>query len=345
MIINCAIIGFGKSAKRYHLPYLLQRTERYKVKIIYDNVRNPADEQDPLWRDIHFTDNMDNILDDATITLVTLCTPPATHYKYCRLCLEKGKNVIVEKPFTTTVEEAEILFNLAREKGLYITPFQNRRFDSCFMAVQRVIKSGVLGKIVEVESHFDYFRPESPDNPGHYFDGAFYGLGVHQLDQMIHLFGPPQKVSYDLRTLRNKNNPDDAFQVCLHYDDCRVIVKCSHLVMLPAPKFIVHGERGSFIKYGIDQQETHLKAGMMPGQQGFGDDPSPGMVAYLGAQGETVREVISDIKGDYGQVYDRVWNTLLHNAPPYVTEDEIITNLTVLESAFSQPAPFILTLA
>ena len=175
-MINCAYIGFGKSATRYHLPYVLCRKDKYNVKRIYDIARKPEVEAQPHYQHICFTSRLQDILEDNTLQLVVICTHPDSHFEYARLCLAHGKNVLVEKPFTTTPEEAKTLFALAREKGLTVSPFQNRRFDSCYLTMKQAIDSGKLGEIVEIESHFDYFRPASETCPGSYFDGAFLAL-------------------------------------------------------------------------------------------------------------------------------------------------------------------------
>ena len=62
---------------------------------------------------------------------------------------------------------------MAKSKGLTVTPYQNRRFDSCFLTAKKAIESGKLGEIVEVESHFDYYRPVAETKPGLPQDGAF----------------------------------------------------------------------------------------------------------------------------------------------------------------------------
>lgn len=80
-----------------------------------------------------------------------------------------------------------------------------------------------------MESHFDYYRPVAETKPGLPQDGAFYGLGVHTMDQIISLFGRPDHVAYDIRSLRNKANPDDTFEAQLFYGDLKAIVKTSHL--------------------------------------------------------------------------------------------------------------------
>jgi predicted dehydrogenase len=344
-MIHCAFIGFGKSATRYHLPYVLARKDKFNVKRIYDRRHNPAREQDAAYRDIAFTAQFDDILNDPDISLVTVCTHPDSHFDYARRCLEQGKNVLVEKPFTTTHEEAKTLFALAKAKGLLVTPFQNRRFDSCFLTMKQAIESGKLGKIVEVESHFDHFRPDVEFQPGCQSDGAFYGLGVHTLDQILSLFGRPQQVFYHLRHLRQPENPDDTFEAQLIYGDMKAIVKTSHLVKTPYPKFLVHGTRGSFVRYQIDQQEACLKNGVMPDDPHFVDHEELARLEYVDEQGVNHIEHLASVKGDYGRVYDAIYATLINGAPNYVSEEQALTNLEILEGAFCRPSPFLMDLA
>ncbi|ALB64428.1 Putative oxidoreductase [Cronobacter condimenti 1330] len=345
MTINCAFIGFGKSTTRYHLPYVLNRKENFHVAHIFRRHSRPELESHPRYQHIHFTSDLDDIFNDDSVKIVVICTHADSHFDYAKRALEAGKNVLVEKPFTTSVADARLLLDLAKSKGLVVTPYQNRRFDSCFLTTREVIESGKLGEIVEIESHFDYYRPEAETKPGLPEDGMFFGLGVHTMDQIISLFGRPDHVSYDIRSLRNKANPDDTFEAQLFYGDLKAIVKTSHYVKIDYPKFIVHGKKGSFIKYGIDQQETSLKAGVMPGEPDFAADESIGRLEYVNERGETVHEEIKPVPGDYGRVYDALYDTLVNGAPNYVRESDVLTNLEILERGFEQASPATVTLA
>ena len=344
MTLHCAFIGFGKSTTRYHLPYVLNRKDTWHVAHIFRRHAKP-EEQHPQYQHIHFTSDLDEVLNDPQVSLVIVCTHADSHFEYAKRALEAGKNVLVEKPFTPTIAEAVTLFELAKSKGLTVTPYQNRRFDTCFLMAKKAIESGKLGEIVEVESHFDYYRPVAETKPGLPQDGSFYGLGVHTMDQIISLFGRPDHVAYDIRSLRNKANPDDTFEAQLFYGDLKAIVKTSYLVKIDYPKFIVHGTRGSFIKYGIDQQETSLKANIMPGEAGFAADDSIGVLEYVNDAGETVREELKPEIGDYGRVYDALYATLITGADNYVKESDVLTNLEILERAFEQASPSTVTLA
>lgn len=345
MTLRCAFIGFGKSTTRYHLPYLLIRKDKFHVAYICRRTKKPEIEQQPQYGHIHFTHSFDEILNDPQVKLVVVCTHQDSHYEYAKRALEAGKNVLVEKPFTPTLAEAKALFDLARARSLTVMPYQNRRFDSCFLTMKKAIESGKLGKIVEIESHFDMYRPEAATNPGLPADGAFYGLGVHTMDQIISLYGRPDFVTYDIRSVRNKANPDDTFEAQLFYGDLKAIVKTSHLVKIAYPKFLVHGSKGSFIKYGIDQQETSLKASIMPGEPGFAADSSMGILEYVNEAGETVREEMPPQQGDYGRVYDALYETIANGKPDLVTEIEALTNLEILECGFERASPSTVTLS
>lgn len=343
MVINCAFIGFGKSTTRYHLPYVLNRKDSWHVAHIFRRHAKP-EEQAPIYSHIHFTSDLDEVLNDPDVKLVVVCTHADSHFEYAKRAGSREK-CAGRKTVHPDACQAKELFALAKSKGLTVTPYQNRRFDSCFLTAKKAIESGKLGEIVEVESHFDYYRPVAETKPGLPQDGAFYGLGVHTMDQIISLFGRPDHVAYDIRSLRNKANPDDTFEAQLFYGDLKAIVKTSHLVKIDYPKFIVHGKKGSFIKYGIDQQETSLKANIMPGEPGFAADDSVGVLEYVNDEGVTVREEMKPEMGDYGRVYDALYQTITNGAPNYVKESEVLTNLEILERGFEQASPSTVTLA
>ncbi|MDR0846976.1 MAG: oxidoreductase [Lactobacillales bacterium] len=318
MTLTMAFIGFGKSANRYHLPYIKLR-ENFFVKSIVDPARGTA--------------SLEEVLADPEIELVTICTPASTHYEIAKKVIAAGKSVIVEKPFCDTLEHAQELFDLGRANGVLVMPYQNRRFDGDFLAVKQVVEQGFLGDILEVESHIDYFRPGSVPVGLPKEEGSFYGLGIHLMDRLIALFGRPEKVGYDIRN-------SDYFDVDLHYKDKKLKVKSSHTVASAYPRFIVHGTNGSFIKYGEDQQENDLKAGIMPDAQGFGED-SPmyyGVAKYKNSNGDWIEKQIKTPLGDYGRYYDSVYATLRHGAPQLVSEEDALTNIEILEKGFASSA-------
>lgn len=306
MVINCAFIGFGKSTTCYYLLYVLNCKDSWHVAHIFCCYAKP-EEQAFIYFYIYFTSDFDEVLNDFDVKLVVVCTYADSHFEYAKRALEAGKNVLVEKLFTLTLAQAKELFALAKSKGLTVTLYQNCCFDFCFLTAKKAIESGKLGEIVEVESYFDYYCPVAETKLGLPQDGAFYGFGVHTMDQIIFLFGCLDYVAYDICSLRNKANFDDTFEAQLFYGDLKAIVKTSYLVKIDYLKFIVYGKKGLFIKYGIDQQETSLKANIMPGEPGFAADDLVGVLEYVNDEGVTVREEMKLEMGDYGRVYDALY--------------------------------------
>lgn len=167
---------------------------------------------------------------------------------------------MVEKPFTATSAEADALIATSRETSKLLTVFQNRRYDSDFRTLQRVISSGCLGEITEFQNHYDMDNPEwvrgwtsKEEVPG---EGMLYGLGTHSLDQTLLLFGKPASVTAFTRALRQKDvKSDDSFTVVLQYggekSDLICTVKTTIVSTLPMEKqmkFVVRGRDGTFLK-------------------------------------------------------------------------------------------------
>ena len=262
MINNKIVLGYignGKSTNRYHLPFVLQRKDKFIVKTIY----NPHIHHD-VWdkiEGINYTENQDDIFLDDEIDMVVVCTAHHYHYEYTKKALEHNKHCLCEKPFMENSQQAKEVFALAKEKGLYCSAYQNRRYDSDFLTVQKVIESGKLGDLLELEMHFDYYRPEIPESVDH-FDPAMsylYGHGCHTLDQVISYFGKPNDIHYDVRQLLGSGRMNDYFDLDLYYGTLKVSVKSSYFRVKSRPSFIVYGKKGMFEKYSKDRQEEHLK--------------------------------------------------------------------------------------
>lgn len=337
-MLTMGFIGLGKSTNRYHLPYLKTRAN-IRVKTIYNRSKKEPTE---LTKGIQQTTELADLLNDPEIQLVTIATPASTHYEFAKQVIEAGKHVIVEKPFAGTLAEAKELLALAKAKGVMAMPYQNRRFDGDYLALKQVVERGYLGEIVEVETHMDHFRPDKTAHVGPKEEGNFYGLGVHTIDRMLALFGRPDAVSYDIRALRNAESVDDYFEADLFYgEQLKVKVKTSFLVASSYPQVILHGTNGSFIKYGEDQQENDLKAGVLPGDVGFGAD-SPdhyGRLHYQNANGDWIDKQLATPLGDYGRVYDAAYETILNGTTKLVSDEEILTTIEILENGFAKPSP------
>jgi len=339
-MLNIGFIGFGKSATRYHLPYLLNRTAKLCVKKIFSPIVDESMISSLGLNETIFCQSLDDLLDSDDVEMITICTPPTTHYELAMKVLKSGKHVLVEKPFCSNTTEAEEIFSYARSQNLIAMPYQNRRFDSEVIAAKKAIESKELGDIFEVEFHFDRYRPLDERPMGTVYDGEFYGLGVHLLDKAVYLFGIPDKVFYDIRTLRKKGNPDDTFEMQLFYSNKKIILKVNQLIISEYPTLRINGTTGSFIKYGMDTQETYLKSGTMPNEFGFGIDKNPILLK------KSVNDIIEEFAvetpiGDYGKVYDAMYESIKFNKPKLVSDVDTIATLKILSLGIEKDTPFI----
>ena len=333
-MLTIGYIANGKSTNRYHLPFVLQRKDNITVKTIYNpRVRHDIWQQIP---DVHYTEDVHELLNDPDIDLIVVCTRHDLHYDYAKQVLNHGKHCLVEKPFTRTSAEARELFELAKTKGLIIQAYQNRRFDSDFLIVQQVIASGKLGDILEVEMHFDYFRPEVPEaiHEFHPEWSYLYGHGCHTLDQVISYWGKPDSIHYDVRQLLGSGRMNDYFDLDLYYGTLKISVKSSYFRLKERPSFAVYGKKGAFIKQTKDRQEEHLKLFYMPNNADFGIDLPEhyGILTYIDEAGNYHEEKVVSAKGDYGRVYDDLYQAIVNGKPKTITDDQTILQMEILET-------------
>lgn len=332
-MLTIGYIGNGKSTNRYHLPFVLQR-KNIKVKTVYQ--RNPKNEKWARIKGVNYTSNLDELLNDEEIQLIVVCTLHNSHYEYAKMVLEHGKNCLVEKPFMENLEQAKEIFALAKEKGLVVEAYQNRRFDSDFLTVQKVIESGKLGELLELEMHFDYYRPEVPEAVTSFdpHSSYLYGHGCHTLDQVISYFGKPDNIHYDVRQLLGTGRMNDYFDIDLYYGKLKVSVKSSYFRIKERPSFVVYGKKGCFVKEKKDRQEEHLKLFYMPENKDFGVDTLEhyGVLTYVDNNGDIHEEKVKSVKGDYGRVYDDLYETIINAKRKAITDEQTLLQMEMLET-------------
>lgn len=273
--IATLLVGYGYAGRTFHAP-LIQTCPGLHLEGVVsgDPAKVAADLPGTrVWPDLAAA------LQGRDRGLVVIATPNALHASQARQALEAGMHVVVDKPFTVTVAEGQALIACARQAGRELAVFHNRRWDGDFLTLRKLLQDGRLGRVVAVESRFDRFRPvrrERWREQAVAGGGLWFDLGPHLVDQMLQLFGMPQRVHGQLAMLRDGAEVDDWTQVTLDYPRCKVTLSASMMVGGGLPRFAVHGTEASWIKHGLDLQESRLLAGMRPGTDGFGDDPQAG---------------------------------------------------------------------
>jgi scyllo-inositol 2-dehydrogenase (NADP+) len=248
--------------------------------------------------------------------------------------LENGKHVVIEKPFASTEAEARQLIDLAESRGLILTAYQNRRWDSDFLTIKKLIEEDKLGHIVEYECRYDRFRPVVPTESWKEkkvpVGGNLYNLGPHLIDQALVLFGEPKTVTAEIRTVRPGTEIDDYFDVRLGYDDKLVIVKSSLMVYENFLRYNLHGTKGSFIKGGLDPQEETLRKNILPTQQPWGHEPEDRWGKLFS---DEFTGIVESEPGDYAPFYQNVYDAIVNGAELAVKPSEILRTSRVIDLA------------
>lgn len=297
--VRVLLVGFGYASATFHAP-LIGAVDGMALAGVVS--RDPAKVQ-TAWPGVPVYADLAQALAQNDAELVVIASPNDTHHPLACQALAAGRHVVVDKPFTLTLAEADDLIARAQGAGRVLSVFHNRRWDSDFLALQRLRDDGRLGRWTHVESHFDRYRPEvrqrwrESDLPG---AGLWYDLGPHLLDQALQLLGTPESIWLDTALQRDGARADDWFHAVLAYGPLRVVLHASALTARVAPRWVVHGTLGSFEKWGLDTQEDLLKAGQLPHSAGWGHDPRPGTLTRGDGLGS---EAWPACQGDYTRYY------------------------------------------
>ncbi len=332
-MLNVGLVGFGLAGKVFHAPVIRAVEGLRLTAIVQRSGGGGGSPPDPRYSDVELVRSVDELLTRG-IDLVVVATPNTSHHPIAKQCLLAGRHVVVDKPLTTTVAEAEELVQLGKEKRRVLSAYQNRRYVGDFVTLRQLLSEGVLGRVAIFESHFDRFRPElkpaawrEQPQPG---SGIWFDLGAHLLDQALVLFGIPQAISADIRSEREGAVADDAFDVTLHYPHMRALLRASMLAASPGPTFAVHGTTGSFIKYGLDPQEQALKSGHTPDEPDWDVEPSEMSGKLTTPEGT---RTIPTIPSSFTRYYENIRDAIVGKAQLAVTPEQALDVMRGLELA------------
>ena len=329
-IIGVGLVGYGFAGKTFHAP-LIRAVDGLDLKAIASS--NPDKVKKDFPGMTIFAGPAEMFAQDE-IDLVVIATPNDSHAPLARAAFAAGKHVVIDKPFTLDMEEARDLIVKAERHGRLLGVFHNRRWDSDFLAAKFGVESGVLGRVTHFESHIDRFRPEVRDRWRERKGlgaGVWFDLAPHMIDQALQLFGLPNGVLANLFLQRTGAQADDWAHTMLIYPQLRVILHASMIAAGGSPRFLVHGEKGSLVKRGIDQQEKQLLDGMLPGASGWGVDLDR-MEIWNGA-GEC--RSMPTPAGDHRKYYAGIRDALRGTASNIVPPIQALAVMAVLEAAMT----------
>ncbi|HTW30140.1 MAG TPA: Gfo/Idh/MocA family oxidoreductase, partial [Candidatus Sulfotelmatobacter sp.] len=322
-MVRVGLIGFGLAGQAFHAP-VIRGVEGMELACILERRTDNAKKRYP---DVRVARSLDEMLSDKTIGLMVVATPNDSHFSYTKSCLEAGRDVVVDKPFTPTMAEAEQLVRIAKEHGRLLTVYQDRRWDGAFLTVKKLVETGALGTVVEYEARFDRFRLDA--KPGAWREksdfpaaGVLWDLGPHLIDGALVLFGEPEAIWASAFWQRESSKIDDAFDVYFEYPRLRATLRARIIAYAPGAHLLLHGTGGSFVKYGMDPQEEILRGPNCPDGLDWGADwglePEQrwGILSRVGENARKVRTERGDYRGFYANVRDAIEKKAALDVPP-----------------------------
>jgi len=334
-MIDVGLIGYGLAGRAFHAP-VIGAVPGLRLAAILQRTGNEAGEKYPHVRIVR---SLEELLAIPELRLVVIATPNDTHYSLARQCLEAGRDVVVDKPFTTTLKEARLLVEFAKNAGRLITVYQNRRYDGDFQAVRKLLAEGTLGRIVRFETNYDRYRPQL--KPGAWREttragsGILFDIAPHLIDHALVLFGLPEAVTADVRIEREQAVADDAFDIMFHYArGMRAVLRSSILAAAPRPRFVLHGTQGSFLKQTIDPQENNLRHGNIPAKGPWGAEPEGNWGVLTIPDGDNcMQRRIPSANCDFRDYYANARDALLGKAEAAVSAQWALNVMRLLEMA------------
>lgn len=329
--LRVALVGYGLAGRVFHAP-VISAVPELSLAVVITGDADRADQLRRRYPDTAVAPSLQVLTERDAIDLVVVATPSHTHVPLVRTAIESGWAVVVDKPMATAGHQVAELAELARERGVLLTAFQNRRWDGDFRTVQSLVASGELGELLRLESRFE--RPRGPagwrlDLGGDEGGGVLWDLGPHLIDQAVQLAGPVHSVFAQLLSRSGGRTDEDAFLALTHANGTRSHLAASWASAGTGLRFRVTGTEGTYLKFGEDPQEDALAAGLPIGAD-WGKDPEEGWGRIVsGRHSRPVRTV----SGDYREFYRQVAAAVRGAAEAPVTPVEVLHTTLVIEAA------------
>ncbi|WP_116807524.1 Gfo/Idh/MocA family oxidoreductase [Steroidobacter cummioxidans] len=335
MTLRAGIIGFGVAGRYFHAPLL--RAAGFSIPAVVTSKPAPAQE---YLGDVDVLATAEELLARKDIDMVVIASPSPLHVAHAAAALRAGKHVVVDKPLAPTTAEVSELEHLATQSQRKLSVFQNRRWDSDFLTIRKLIEQGRLGKINSFHARWDRFRPQvsdrwrDRDEPG---NGILYDLGTHLIDQTLLLFGQPEWLYANVFSQRENSVTADGFEILLGLGSLRITIGTCLLCADGGYRYRVNGSQASFLKAGLDQQEAQLRAGVEPDEHLFGTEPAEQWGTLV--QGETgQREIITPETGRWVSFYEAMREAIEQDKPVPVSAAQAYDTIRIVEAALTSSA-------
>lgn len=333
--LPAALIGYGLAGRWFHAP-LISATPGMALATVVTSSPERQEQARKDHPDTRVVAAPENLWSERPVDVVVVATPNWAHAELARAAIERGLPVVVDKPLAVSSDDAQALVREAEQAGVLLTVFQNRRWDSDFLTLQHVIRSGALGEVMRFESRFERWRPEADASAWRAADpeqggGQLLDLGSHLVDQALQLFGPVSKIYAEVSSRRGLPADDDAFLALHHTAGPISHLRASAVTAAPGPRLRVLGSRGGFVIHDLDSQEDALRSGRRPDTEpAWGSEPSSSWGRLV--RGES-SEIVESVPGAWPRFYALLGQALRDGGSPPVDPWDAVETLRILDLA------------
>jgi len=330
--VRFGLVGYGFGGRYFHAPLIATAPECELVGV----VTSSPERQALVARELPGTATFASLtaLVDAGVEAVAISTPADTHSSLTEQALQLGLAVVCDKPFALDPQAARHTVDLAEQRGLLLSPYQNRRWDSDFLTVRKLVADGELGTVTRFESRFERYAPQR--GPGKSGGGTMLDFGSHLADQALVLLGPAVSVYAEWR-IRETGFEDDVFVALTHASGARSHLSGSWSQFAPGPRYRVTGSDATFVLGPGDTQENALIAGQTPAslRERWGVEPpeSHGTLYRAAVSGPYATQ-----RGRWDLFYPTFAGAVRGNNPPPVNPRDAVATATVLEAGKTSAA-------
>lgn len=263
--MRIGLVGYGKGGRFFHAPLISSLPGATFVGV----VTRSAERRQQLASDHPQAQAFDTLeqLVAAGVDAVVVSTPLDGRPAIVLQAIELGVAVVSDKPFAPDAAQAEAMVLAAERRNVPLSVYQNRRWDSDFLTLRKLLVSGALGQVIRFESSVERY---SPSSVGKGSGGGFLrDLGSHLVDQALQLFGPVVRVYAELDYRQPGQVFDNGFFMSLSHASGVISHLSGNCVQNAArPRFRVNGSQGCYTVEGLDGQEAQALAGLSPATEG-----------------------------------------------------------------------------
>ena len=267
-MINVAVLGTGKIIPE--AIDAIQASKKFNVSVIWARPHS-RDKAENLAEKFHvdkISTDLDEILKDDSIDFAYIGLVNSVHFEYAKKFLDAGKNVIVEKPFTVTYDEARELADLAISKKLYLFEAITNLHMPNFYAVKNSLDK--IGNVKFVQANYSQYSSRydaykngevAPAFDPKMYGGALRDLNVYNINLVAKLFGTPRRIAYTAN--HGFNGVDTSGILILEYEN--FIASCiaakdsdspSSFVVLNSVEIKIRGEE--IKRFNLNQFENRM---------------------------------------------------------------------------------------